>query len=256
MSFKNLALALRSPEEVEIQTDASLARIFAETIVEGPFPINGTSSALVQRDEEGGSNLSKRADCWSGGLINTDDIQNLGNLRQIAGSNNYMPALSWASYTLGSAKVCILNNYLYENTYVSDWEIGWELWPRPKGHSVLVNLSKFILDLLFPPYDVRVRQWFATETHNIGRVDQTGNMFVKQADALKSSAPITTMGSQLDIQPRGCSDGILGVVAPVEVLRTLHKNGHKTQYNLGIVNWTLSLVTFKLQQGWCNISQC
>ncbi|KAI0596005.1 hypothetical protein F4775DRAFT_566978 [Biscogniauxia sp. FL1348] len=131
MSFKKLALALVSTGYLAAaatlgqRSPADLAQVLAETVIEGPFPINSTTSGLAQRDEEGGSKIAKRADCWNGGSINTDDIQNLGSSRQSAGGNNYVPAASWVSYTWGSAKVCVLNNYLFDNTHVSDWEIGW-----------------------------------------------------------------------------------------------------------------------------------
>jgi hydantoinase/carbamoylase family amidase len=50
---------------------------------------------------------------------------------------------------------------------------------------------------------------------------------------------MTAMGSHLDTQPRGGRyDGILGVCAALEVLRTLQENGFKTQYDIGAVNWT------------------
>ncbi|KAI1634306.1 hydantoinase/carbamoylase family amidase [Biscogniauxia mediterranea] len=90
--------------------------------------------------------------------------------------------------------------------------------------------------------DLRVRQWFAAETQKLGcdlKVDKMGNMFARRAGALGSKAPMTAMGSHLDTQPRGGRyDGILGVVSAVEVLRTLHENNYKTEYDVGVVNWT------------------
>lgn len=90
--------------------------------------------------------------------------------------------------------------------------------------------------------DARVRQWFATEVEKLGcslSTDQMGNMFARQSGSLKSSAPMIAMGSHLDTQPRGGRyDGILGVVAAVEVLRTMKESGFRTHYDVGIVNWT------------------
>lgn len=90
--------------------------------------------------------------------------------------------------------------------------------------------------------DVRVRRWFADETRQLGcqvTTDQMGNMFARQAGSLGSSAPMTAMGSHLDTQPRGGRyDGILGVMAALEVLRTLKDSGYKTQYDVGAINWT------------------
>lgn len=50
---------------------------------------------------------------------------------------------------------------------------------------------------------------------------------------------MTAMGSHLDTQPYGGRyDGILGVVAALEVLRTMHENDYETSFDVGIVNWT------------------
>ena len=90
--------------------------------------------------------------------------------------------------------------------------------------------------------DARVRQWFATEVQKLGcslSVDQMGNMFARQSGRLNSSAPMIAMGSHLDTQPRGGRyDGILGVVSALEVLRTMKDHGFKTNYDVGVVNWT------------------
>jgi hypothetical protein len=47
------------------------------------------------------------------------------------------------------------------------------------------------------------------------------------------------MGSHLDTQPSGGRyDGILGVHAALEVVRTLHDNNIATEYPIAVVNWT------------------
>ena len=90
--------------------------------------------------------------------------------------------------------------------------------------------------------DARVRRWLASETEKLGchnTTDQMGNMFARQAGSLGSPAPMTAMGSHLDTQPRGGRyDGILGVMAALEVLRTLKDKGRKTKYDIGAINWT------------------
>lgn len=90
--------------------------------------------------------------------------------------------------------------------------------------------------------DARVRRWFADEVTSLGctvTLDRMGNQFVRQPGALASPLPMTAMGSHLDTQPRGGRyDGILGVMAALEVLRTMRDAGFKTQLDLGIVNWT------------------
>lgn len=90
--------------------------------------------------------------------------------------------------------------------------------------------------------DARVRQWFATEVQKLGcslSIDQMGNMFARQSGRLNSSAPMIAMGSHLDTQPRGGRyDGILGIVSALEVLRTMKDHGFKTNFDVGVVNWT------------------
>ncbi|KAE8367121.1 hypothetical protein BDV27DRAFT_143009 [Aspergillus caelatus] len=90
--------------------------------------------------------------------------------------------------------------------------------------------------------DASVRRWLDDEVRNLGctlHVDQMGNMFARQKGRLNSSAPMIAMGSHLDTQPRGGRyDGILGVMAALEVLRTMKENGYQTNYDVGLVNWT------------------
>ncbi|KAJ5093557.1 hypothetical protein N7456_009418, partial [Penicillium angulare] len=90
--------------------------------------------------------------------------------------------------------------------------------------------------------DARVRGWFADQVQKLGcslSVDQMGNMFARQTGKLQSSAPMIAMGSHLDTQPRGGRyDGILGIMAALEVLRTMKDNNFQTNFDVGVVNWT------------------
>lgn len=90
--------------------------------------------------------------------------------------------------------------------------------------------------------DARVREWLATEVQKLGcslSIDNMGNMFARQPGSLQSSKPMIAMGSHLDTQPRGGRyDGILGVVAALEVLKTMRENGFQTAHDIGLVNWT------------------
>jgi acetylornithine deacetylase/succinyl-diaminopimelate desuccinylase-like protein len=90
--------------------------------------------------------------------------------------------------------------------------------------------------------DASVRKWFATEVQKLGctlSVDQMGNMFARQSGRLNSPVPMIAMGSHLDTQPRGGRyDGILGIMAALEVLRTMKESKFQTNYDVGVVNWT------------------
>lgn len=90
--------------------------------------------------------------------------------------------------------------------------------------------------------DMSARTWFQSTMEDLGcrvTIDQLGNMFAQKQGRGKSSAPMIAMGSHLDTQPRGGRyDGILGVVAAVEVMRTLADNDYETHFDVGVVNWT------------------
>lgn len=97
--------------------------------------------------------------------------------------------------------------------------------------------------------DAQVRRWFAEEAQKLGCslvVDQIGNMFASRRGSTPNPTPMIAMGSHLDTQPRGGRyDGILGVVAAVEVLRTFAENGYKTHHDVGVVNWTKYVQAFR-----------
>jgi N-carbamoyl-L-amino-acid hydrolase len=70
------------------------------------------------------------------------------------------------------------------------------------------------------------------------RVDQMGNLFLRKAGSDNSLPPVI-MGSHLDTQPTGGKfDGVYGVLAGLEVLRTLHDAKQITQHPLEVVVWT------------------
>lgn len=70
------------------------------------------------------------------------------------------------------------------------------------------------------------------------RVDAMGNIFARRAGRHDHLAPVIT-GSHGDSQPFGGKyDGIYGVLAGVEVLRTLNDLGIETDRPIEVVNWT------------------
>jgi len=69
-------------------------------------------------------------------------------------------------------------------------------------------------------------------------VDQMGSMFAHRPGRDPSRPPVV-MGSHLDSQPTGGKfDGALGVLAALEVVRTLNDHGIDTEAPLEVVNWT------------------
>lgn len=69
-------------------------------------------------------------------------------------------------------------------------------------------------------------------------IDQMGNIIARRAGADNSLPPVMT-GSHLDSQPTGGKfDGAYGVLAGLEVIRTLHDHGHVTRRPIEVVVWT------------------
>src|SRR5262249_25493966 len=89
--------------------------------------------------------------------------------------------------------------------------------------------------------DRRVRDLFgrwARETGYGVDIDQLGNMFVRRAGSDPALPPVL-VGSHLDTQAKGGRfDGVLGVFAGLEVLRTLDQAGMAARRAIEVVNWT------------------
>ncbi len=70
------------------------------------------------------------------------------------------------------------------------------------------------------------------------RVDTMGNIFARRAGTEDGLAPVMT-GSHLDTQPTGGKyDGVYGVLAGLEVIRTLNDMGHATRRPVEVAVWT------------------
>jgi N-carbamoyl-L-amino-acid hydrolase len=89
--------------------------------------------------------------------------------------------------------------------------------------------------------DRRGRDLFARWCEAAGcsvRVDSMGNMFARREGRDPARLPVL-MGSHLDSQPTGGKfDGALGVLAGLEVLRTLQDLNLVTEAPIELVNWT------------------
>jgi N-carbamoyl-L-amino-acid hydrolase len=85
------------------------------------------------------------------------------------------------------------------------------------------------------------RQRFTGWCESIGltvRVDAIGNMFARREGRDPARKPVL-LGSHLDSQPSGGKfDGALGVIAGLEVMRTLHDLNITTEAPIELVNWT------------------
>ncbi|WP_248897794.1 Zn-dependent hydrolase [Haloplanus halobius] len=89
--------------------------------------------------------------------------------------------------------------------------------------------------------DREARDWFvdcATAAGLDTRIDAFGNTFARREGTDPDAAPVLA-GSHLDSQPDGgIYDGALGVVAALELVRTLDDRGIETRRPIELVNWT------------------
>lgn len=103
------------------------------------------------------------------------------------------------------------------------------------------NAKGGICRLTLSEEDRQVRHWFSAQCEALGctvSIDDCGNMFARRAGRRNDLPPIA-MGSHLDTQPTGGKfDGVLGVLAALEVLRTMHELDFETNAPLEVINWT------------------
>lgn len=132
------------------------------------------------------------------------------------------------------------------------------------NHLLIVNLvihrgpnETGMARLALDDNDAAVRTWMVEEMRTLGckvTVDAMGNIFAVRPGK-KEGNPIG-MGSHLDTQPTGMFidsirvaqwpifclggryDGCLGVMAAIEVLRTLNDHKIETEYPVAAIDWT------------------
>jgi len=89
--------------------------------------------------------------------------------------------------------------------------------------------------------DAEGRRLFQTWCDDAGLtmgVDTMGNMFMTRAGTDPDALPVY-VGSHLDTQPTGGKyDGVLGVLAGLEVVRSLNDLGIETKHPIVVTNWT------------------
>ena len=89
--------------------------------------------------------------------------------------------------------------------------------------------------------DRQVRDWFVAASEAVGctvSIDDMGNIFARRPGRNPDLPPIA-IGSHLDTQPTGGRfDGVIGVLAGLEVLRTLAESGVETEAPIEVIDWT------------------
>jgi beta-ureidopropionase / N-carbamoyl-L-amino-acid hydrolase len=107
-----------------------------------------------------------------------------------------------------------------------------EIGPTAKGGSKRLALT----DLDRQGRDLFVR-WCKDAGCSVS-VDGMGNIFARRAGRRRDLPPVVT-GSHLDTQPTGGRfDGVYGVLAGLEIIRTLNDAGYETDAPIEVVVWT------------------
>ena len=119
---------------------------------------------------------------------------------------------------------------------------GKRLWDSLMGFAEIGATAKGgVRRLTLTDVDRRGREKFRTECEAAGltvRVDEIGNMFARRPGRDPSRLPVL-LGSHLDSQPSGGKfDGALGVIAGLEVMRSLNDLGIVTEAPVELINWT------------------
>jgi beta-ureidopropionase / N-carbamoyl-L-amino-acid hydrolase len=98
-----------------------------------------------------------------------------------------------------------------------------------------------ICRLTLTDHDRQVRAWLQAQVEAVGCAvtrDEMGVMFARRAGK-RADVPPIGIGSHMDTQPTGGKfDGNLGVLAALEVLRTLDAAGYETFAPIELINWT------------------
>ena len=119
---------------------------------------------------------------------------------------------------------------------------GKRLWDSLMGFAEIGATPKGgVRRLTLTDTDRRGREKFRTECEAAGltvRVDEIGNMFARRPGRDPTRLPVL-FGSHLDSQPSGGKfDGALGVLAGLEVMRSLNDLGIVTEAPVELINWT------------------
>ncbi|AOJ07312.1 Zn-dependent hydrolase [Burkholderia mayonis] len=123
------------------------------------------------------------------------------------------------------------------------WQIdGMRLWDSLMALARIGGTARGgVRRLALTDADRRGRERFAQWCGDAGmtvRIDAIGNLFARRAGA-DDAHPAVLIGSHLDTQPEGGRfDGAYGVLAGLELVRTLNDRGIVTDKPLEIVSWT------------------
>ena len=98
-----------------------------------------------------------------------------------------------------------------------------------------------MLRVAYSPEDIAGRDYAVKLMREAGletRIDTAGNIIGRRSGS-DDNLPAIAMGSHTDTVPEGGKyDGALGVMAAIEVIRTLEEQGHRTRHPLEVIDFT------------------
>ena len=117
----------------------------------------------------------------------------------------------------------------------------WESLCETAQFGAIPGTERGMCRLTLSDEDIAVRRWFVAACEDLDMTvacDRVGTIYARRAGSDPDLAPIA-IGSHLDTQPTGGRfDGILGVLAGLEVVRTLHDAGIITRHPIEVIDWT------------------
>jgi N-carbamoyl-L-amino-acid hydrolase len=118
---------------------------------------------------------------------------------------------------------------------------GDRLWSTLMASAAIGASRGGLRRLALTPEDKAARDLLATWAREGGyalMIDPLGTMVLRR-EGREPSLPPVVVGSHLDtVWAGGRFDGVLGVLAGLEILRTLDDRGHRTRRAIEVVNWT------------------
>ena len=118
---------------------------------------------------------------------------------------------------------------------------------EPRFNQTLQELGQLgdspegMIRVAYSPEDIAGREYAMNLMQEAGletRIDTAGNI-IGRTSGSNDSLPAIALGSHTDTVPKGGKyDGALGVMAAIEVMRTLKEQGHQTRHPVEVINFT------------------
>ncbi|EWG55583.1 hypothetical protein FVEG_13565 [Fusarium verticillioides 7600] len=126
LSTALLALMPLGVLSAAVAKEASPREVIIEEVQEGGVLFRAYAPDNVTDAPEQAPKLEKRG-CNTGANFPSNDAIKLKNNLQNSNPDqlSYLPARTILEWSLGDAKICVFNQYFFDNTHIKRWEAGW-----------------------------------------------------------------------------------------------------------------------------------